>query len=265
MQLKFLFKKTILMQEIIKDNLRIKVLESRTLMGELAAASVTSKINQLLKTKEEVNMVFAAAPSQNEFLAALVKKDIEWSRVNAFHMDEYIGLDAKAPQGFGNFLRERLFDIVEFKTVHYLNGNAADAEQECLRYANLLDHYKTDIVCMGIGENTHLAFNDPHVADFNDPVLVKVVDLDEQCRAQQVNDGCFNTIEEVPTHALTLTIPALFKATYAYCMVPGEKKAHAVYHTLNESITEKYPSTILRKHPNAILFTDEKSSALIKI
>jgi glucosamine-6-phosphate deaminase len=251
------------MKELIKDRLSVKLLENRALMGELAATMVSEKINELLGTKQFVNMIFAAAPSQNDFLEALVTKDVDWSRINAFHMDEYLKLDANAPQGFGNFLRDRLFNKVMFRTVHYLDGNAQDAQQECLRYSNLLDHYKTDIVCLGIGENTHLAFNDPHVADFDDPVLVKVVDLDEQCRVQQVNDGCFNTVKDVPTHALTLTIPALFKSAYAYCMVPGENKAKAVYHTLNESISEKYPSTILRKHPNAVLFIDKKSSALI--
>jgi glucosamine-6-phosphate deaminase len=251
------------MKELIKDKLSVKLLENRAFMGELAATMVSEKINELLGTKQFVNMIFAAAPSQNEFLEALITKDVDWGRINAFHMDEYLKLDANAPQSFGNFLRDRLFNKVTFRTVHYLDGNAQDAQQECLRYSNLLNHYKTDIVCMGIGENTHLAFNDPHVADFDDLVLVKVVDLDEQCRVQQVNDGCFNTVKDVPTHALTLTIPALFKSTYAYCMVPGENKAKAVYHTLNESISEKYPSTVLRKHPNAILFIDEKSGALI--
>jgi glucosamine-6-phosphate deaminase len=116
---------------------------------------------------------------------------------------------------------------------------------------------------MGIGENTHIAFNDPHVADFNDDKMVKVVDLDQACRQQQVNDGCFSHIGEVPTHALTLTVPALFKAKYAYCVVPGEKKAQAIYHTLNDEISEKYPSTILRRHSHAILFADEDSTSRI--
>ncbi|MDB5118333.1 MAG: Glucosamine-6-phosphate deaminase [Mucilaginibacter sp.] len=248
---------------INKDSLTTKVFESRSLMGLDAANLVSEKIGELLKTKEFVNIIFAAAPSQNDFLDELTKKDIEWNRINAFHMDEYVGLDANAPQGFGNFLKDRLFKKVPFRSVQYLNGNAADLKVECDRYANLLSLQPADIVCMGIGENTHLAFNDPHVADFNDQNIVKIVDLDMECRQQQVNDGCFNRIEEVPTHALTLTIPTLFKSAYVYCIVPGEKKAEAVYHTLNENITEKYPSTILRKHPNAILFIDKKSSVLI--
>jgi len=251
------------MKQIVKDKLIVKSLESRAVMGAVAAETVSEKINELLKDKPFVNIIFAAAPSQNEFLENLVKKEVDWSRINAFHMDEYLNLEASAPQGFGNFLRERLFDKVKFNSVHYLDGNAADPMDECLRYSDLLEEFPTDIVCMGIGENTHLAFNDPHVADFNDPLLVKVVDLDLECRIQQVNDGCFETLDEVPTHALTLTIPTLLKATYAFAMVPGEKKANAVYHTLTESISEHYPSTILRKQPNAILFTDDQSSVLI--
>ena len=251
------------MIELIKDKLKVRVFENRTLMGESVAMAVSEKITELLKTQPFVNIIFGAAPSQNEFFASLIKKDVEWARVNAFHMDEYINLAADAPQGFGNFLKERLFEKVPFKTANYLNGNLENPEQECRRYAALLEQYKTDIVCLGIGENTHLAFNDPHVADFNDPLLVKVIDMDEKCRMQQVNDGCFNSIEEVPTHALTLTIPALLSAPYAYCTVPSDKKADAIYHTLNEEISAKYPSTKLREHPNAILFLDEKSSLRI--
>jgi glucosamine-6-phosphate deaminase len=251
------------MKQIVKDKLLVKSLESRAVMGALAADMVAEKINGLLLLKPFVSIIFAAAPSQNEFLENLVLKNVDWSRITAFHMDEYLNLDADAPQGFGNFLRERLFDKVSFKAVHYLNGNAEDAAAECRRYSDLLEENPADIVCLGIGENTHLAFNDPHVADFNDPLSVKVVDLDLECRTQQVNDGCFAALAEVPTHALTLTIPALLKATYAFAMVPGEKKANAVFHTLNESISEKYPSTILREQPNAILFTDDQSSVLI--
>jgi len=251
------------MKEFIKDNLKVEVLGSRHLMGIAAANAVAKKIIELLKTKQFVSIIFAAAPSQNEFLDELLKHDIDWTRIRAFHMDEYLNLDANAPQGFGNFLKERLFGKVSFKAVHYLNGNAADAEQECLRYADLLSQFPPDIVCLGIGENTHLAFNDPHVADFNDPLLVKIVDLDNACRVQQVNDGCFARIEDVPTHALTLTIPALINTPFAFAVVPGEKKAVAVGHTINAEISEKYPSTILRRHPNAVLFVDDKSGTYI--
>ena len=249
------------MREFTKEKLRVQVFETRALMGAGAAEAVRKKINELLATKENVNIVFAAAPSQNVFLAEFTQKHIEWSRINAFHMDEYVGLEKDAPQGFGNFLKERLFDKVKFREVHYINGNADDPGLECKRYADLLQKYQTDIVCLGIGENTHLAFNDPHVADFNDPLIVKVVDLDENCRIQQVNDGCFDNLDNVPTYAITITIPALFKADYAFAVVPGSFKANAIYHTLNSEIKETYPSTILRKHNNAILYIDVDSAA----
>jgi glucosamine-6-phosphate deaminase len=250
------------MKEITKEKLKIKIFETRALMGEAAAEEVSEKISAVLREKPEVNIIFAAAPSQNEFLAALKGKNLEWNRINAFHMDEYVGLERNAPQGFGNFLKERLFDKVPFRAVHYLDGNN-NTEVECRRYTELLEKYPTDIVILGIGENTHLAFNDPHVADFNDPKTVKVVDMDEKCRAQQLNDDCFKKLEEVPTHALTITIPALFKVPYAYAIAPGHLKADAIYHTLNNEIEEKYPSTILRRHPNAVLFIDNNSAAKI--
>ncbi len=251
------------MREIIKDKLSVKIFDSRKLMGEAVATAVSECINTLLDTQPFVNMIFGAAPSQNEFFEALLTREIDWTRVNAFHMDEYVNLAADAPQGFGNFLKERLFNLAPFHSVNYIDGNVADYETECVRYSTLLQEFETDIVCLGIGENTHLAFNDPHVADENDPFLVKRVDLDEACRTQQINDGCFKELNEVPTHALTLTLPALLKAPYAFCTVPGEKKAQAVYHTLTEDISDDFPSTLLRKHKNATLFLDNDSSKQI--
>lgn len=252
-----------MIKEFKKDNLLVKVYESRAAMGEAAADMLIKKINELLDSQDSINMIFAAAPSQNEFLAALRLAPIDWSRVNAFHMDEYVGLSDDAPQRFGNFLKEALFDKVSFKSVNYLNGNNTDLKGECQRYSDLLRKYPTDIVCMGIGENGHLAFNDPPVADFNDTELVKPVELDQTCRQQQVNDGCFNSLNVVPTHALTLTIPTLMAGKFIYCVVPGKTKAEAVYNTINQDIIEQYPSTILRKHPNAILFIDELSSSML--
>ena len=246
-----------------KDELNVEVFDSRAEMGRGAAKAVGAKIVELLSTKNEISIIFAAAPSQNEFLAALLLEDVAWDRINAFHMDEYIGLPANAPQGFANFLSVSIFDHANFKTVNFLNGTAKDLTNECDRYASLLSRQPIDIVCMGIGENTHVAFNDPHVADFKDQKLVKVVDLDLPCRQQQVNDGCFAHIDEVPTHALTLTVPALFNAHHIYCVVPGSNKAQAIAHTLNDEVTERYPSTVLRKHANAILFIDKKSAEFI--
>ena len=247
-----------------KDQLSVRIYETRTALGTDAADLTAKKIRELLTTRDTISMIFAAAPSQNEFFAALsAQQDIDWHRIVAFHMDEYVGLPSDALQGFGNFLKRSIFGKVPFKAVHYLNGNAADLEQECKRYADLLDTYKPDITCMGIGENSHIAFNDPHVADLNDPKAVKVVDLDSQCRQQQVNDGCFASFDLVPTHALTLTIPSLLRPEWVFCVVPGEHKSQAVFYTLNEMITAKYPSTVLRTHPDAILFLDKDSAAKI--
>lgn len=180
-------------------------------------------------------------------------------------MDEYIGLAPTSPQGFGNFLKERIFSRKPFRSVNYLNGQCESTDEECARYAQLLAANPVDIVCMGIGENSHIAFNDPHVADFNDKKLVKVVELDSQCRQQQVNDGCFESIEQVPTHALTLTIPTLLKGQFIYCMVPGNTKARAVVNTIDQKIAEFYPSTILRNHQSAVLYIDSKSAGLLTL
>ncbi|SMC95156.1 glucosamine-6-phosphate deaminase [Pedobacter africanus] len=252
-----------MVREFTTDKLKVQVLEDRNLLGTRAAEAVYQQIKALLATEPYLNIIFAAAPSQHEFLSALIEKDIDWSRINAFHMDEYIGLTEDAPQGFGNFLKARIFEHANFHSVNYIRGNSADVAAECERYEKLLLQFPPHLVCMGIGENTHIAFNDPHVADFNDIRLVKVVDLDQECRQQQVNDGCFAKIDLVPEYALTLTIPALFSGKYIFCMVPGEKKAKAVHHTLSQEITAQYPSTILRKHENAVMFTDKQSSVFV--
>ena len=246
------------------DKLEVQIYENRTLMGEAAARDIKAKIAELLSEKSEINMIFAAAPSQNDVLKSLVEdKEIEWNRVNAYHMDEYIGLDKDAPQGFGNFLKEHIFGLVSFKSVNYIDITATDPEAEAERYGKLLKENPTDIVIMGIGENGHIAFNDPPVADFKDEKWVKPVKLDEICRQQQVNDGCFASLDKVPTHAMTLTVPTLVKAPYLFCIVPAPMKAKAVYETLNGSIDEHCPASILRTHNNAVLYLDNESSKLL--
>lgn len=252
------------MRTFKKDNLVVEIYENRTLMGEGAAKAIKEKIAEMLKVKEELNIIFAAAPSQNDVLKSLVEdKSIEWNRINAFHMDEYIGLDKDAPQGFGNFLDAHIFGLVPFKSVNYIDITAVDAEKEAERYGALLQSNLADIVVLGIGENGHIAFNDPPVADFNDKKWVKAVELDAICRQQQVNDGCFESIEKVPTHAITLTVPTLVRAKYLFCIVPAKTKANAVKETLTGSIDEHCPASILRIHENAKLFLDNESSKLL--
>ncbi len=247
-----------------KEKLTVKIFPTREEMGKDAAKDVSVAINELLQKKDDINMIFAAAPSQQEFMQHLIADDsIDWKRINAFHMDEYIGIEKDAPQAFGNFLKDRLFSKVPFKSIHYIDGQN-NPEKECERYAQLLEEYPVDIVCLGIGENGHIAFNDPHVADFNDPKMVKVVELDLACRTQQVNEGQFEQLNLVPTQAITITIPGLLKGDYMYCMVPAENKAKAVYRTLNGDIDEECPATILRTKEKAVLYLDEASASLIK-
>lgn len=243
------------------NQLTIKIYNSRLEMGVQAAADVAPVLRSLLAQRDSINMIFAAAPSQNEFLDSLCRQPgIDWSKVNAFHMDEYIGLTVDAPQRFGQFLKERVFDRLPFKQVFYINGNVTDAAAECERYSDLLKQYPVDVVCMGIGENGHIAFNDPHVADFNDAALVKTVQLAAASRYQQVHDGCFKKVEQVPVSAITLTIPALMKASIICCVVPGSHKADAVFHTLNSAVNEENPATVLRTHANATLYLDKDSA-----
>lgn len=245
------------------NRLKVRIYETRKEMGNNAALEASQKIKELLMEKEFINIIFAAAPSQNEFLFYLSHEEgIDWNRINAFHMDEYVGLDSNAPQRFGQFLKEKIFDKVSFKKVYYINGDA-DPSSECRRYADLLKEFPADVVCMGIGENTHIAFNDPHDADFHDTLMVKEVNLDEISRQQQVNDGCFANIDEVPVSAITLTVPTLLGAKNIFCIVPGSNKAQAIYHTLNDKVNEKYPSTILKNQENATLYLDNESASML--
>ena len=247
-------------KELKADKLNVKIYETRLQMGASAAHAVADRIEELLLKQDFVNMIFAAAPSQNEFLSSLCNQPVQWNRVNAFHMDEYVGLDENASQRFGLFLKERIFDKVPFHEVHYLDGNNPNINEECKRYSQLLQQCPTDIVCMGIGENAHVAFNDPHDADFNDPLMVKLVTLDEASRRQQVHDGCFAQLEDVPESAITLTVPSLLRAKSIFCIVPGNNKAQAVYHSINSKVSETFPSTALREHSNAILYLDKDSA-----
>ena len=244
------------------DHLRVEVYASRKEMGAAAAWDIASQMRQRLAQRERVRMIFAAAPSQNEMLAVLcAAPGVNWERVDAFHMDEYVSLPTDARQRFGNFLREHIFDIVHPGRVEYIGGTLDDVQSECRRYAALLSEETVDIVCAGIGENGHMAFNDPHVADFADPEIIKPVTLDEVCRRQQVRDGAFATLADVPEVALTLTMPALMAARHIFCVVPGTAKARAVARTCLGSISEECPATAMRRHANAILYVDQDAAA----
>lgn len=248
------------MKEWKIDELTVRRYETRAEMGRAASKDIEAAIREVLDQKETCNMIFAAAPSQNEVLAGLREAGVDWTRVHAFHMDEYIGLPDGAPQSFATFLKNALFDALPFGSVEYIDGKARPEEETC-RYGELLHRNPCDIVVMGIGENGHLAFNDPGVALFEDSETVKVVELDQACRMQQVHDGCFESMDQVPRQALTLTIPALLSGKYAFCIVPASTKAQAVKNTLEGPICEECPASVLRRHPKATLYLDQDSAA----
>lgn len=246
------------------DKLHVRVFDTRSAMGACAGQEAAAYIKALLEKKESINVMFAAAPSQNETLAELINdEDIDWSRINAFHMDEYVGLDPEHPAGFRNFLNRAIFVLKNFKSVNLINGNAGDPWQEAARYDRLLREHPLDVCLLGVGENGHIAFNDPPVADFHDSTYVKVVELEQRCRQQQVNDGCFDHIDQVPTHALTVTIPGLTQAGAMFCSVPAATKAEAIAHMVNDPVSTACPATILRLHDNAKLYTDADSGSRI--
>lgn len=252
-----------LRKQFLVDKLTVKVYDNRQSMGLAAGKEAVAYLKELLAEQEEVWAIFGAAPSQNEILAALVAAEgVDWTRVHAIHMDEYVNLAEDAPQGFGNFLRRAIFDKLPFASVEFI-GSMGDPQEKIDRYTALLSQHKIDAVFMGIGENGHIAFNDPHVADFNDPKPIKIVDLDQKCRQQQVNDGCFTKLEDVPTHAITLTVPTLFSGTRLFCVVPAPTKADAVRATVEGSISELCPATVMRMHDNATLYCDSDSGKYI--
>lgn len=249
------------MKEISKENLNVKIFATKDEMGKAAAITVAQKLNAAIAEKGFANLILATGASQFQFLEHLQQQAIDWKKITVFHLDEYKGMPVTHPASFRKYLKERILDKVQPKHVHYLNGDAPDAEAEVLRYENLLKDHPIDIACIGIGENGHIAFNDPPVADFNDPKLVKVVELDEACRKQQLGEGWFPTFDDVPTHALSLTIPAIMGCKAISCVVPDERKAEAVYNTLNAEISIACPATILRTHSDCVLYLDEGSAS----
>ena len=241
------------------DQLKVKSYATRQDMGAAAAAEIAMELRRRLSSQPAVRMIFASAPSQSDVLGALVGADgIDWSRVTAFHMDEYIGLPKAAPQRFANWLDEYVFSKVPLAAAHRIDPGA-DAAATAREYARLLNEGPIDIVQLGIGVNGHIAFNDPPVADFGDPLDVKVVDLDLECRQQQVDDDCFATLAEVPAQAITLTVPRLLRASKLFCMVPTRAKRAAVDAALNGPITESCPASVLRRHPDCTLYLDADS------
>jgi glucosamine-6-phosphate deaminase len=249
-------------QVLACGRLRVEVLPSRPMMGLAAARSVAEAIRDGLARDRRAAVIFASAPSQNEFLAALREEPgVDWSKVTAFHLDEYVGIAPDHPASFRRFLVDRLFSHVRVAAFHGLDGQAADLAAECARYTALLRTARPALAILGIGENGHLAFIDPPVCDFSEPADVRVVELDEPCRRQQVNDGCFPSLADVPRTALSLTVPFLMSVPRAVAIVPGPAKRAAIAAALQGPVTTACPASVLRRHRDATLFLDEDSAA----
>jgi glucosamine-6-phosphate deaminase len=246
------------------DELAVRVFEDVQSLALAAAYDAAGAIRRAVDDRGNANIMLATGNSQLVFLAALIEHtDVDWSRVTAFHMDEYAGLPATHPASFQRYMRERVAANVPFHTFNYLQGDTGDAEQETRRYADLLHAHPLDLCCCGIGENGHLAFNDPPVADFDDPLDVKIVALEDASRRQQVAEGHFATVDDVPTHAITVTIPALLRAGRVLAIVPEQRKAAPVKAALEGPISTACPASYLRTQPHATLYLDAESASLL--
>lgn len=242
--------------------LAVRVHPNSSAMAADAAIIARQHLCDALKKRGFASAIFACATSQIEFLAALAAQpEMDWNRVTVFHMDEYLGIDASHPASFRRFLREHLVQRVNPGCVHYMEGDALEPMAAALRYAQLLSEHPIDLCCLGVGENGHIAFNDPAVADFTDPLAVKIVKLDQASRLQQVGEGCFPCLEAVPQYALTLTIPALCAARHMVCIVPEKRKARAIATALCGSVTPACPASFLRKQSHATLCLDADSAS----
>lgn len=247
------------MSTLRRGALRVEILPDRASVGAAAAAHVAERLRRLLERPDaRVRVMFAAAASQGDLLDALSEADaIDWSRIDAFHLDEYVGLPVGHEQSFGAWLERRIFSRVHPGSFQKLDPTTADPDAESTRYGALLLDGGIDLALIGIGENGHLAFNDPHVADFDDPLAVKLVEIDDTSRAQQVHDGAFPTIAEVPPRAMTVTMSAILASRSISVVVPGPNKADALACALDGPIETACPASALRRHPDAVLFADE--------
>ncbi len=253
------------MKEFQAGAMRVLVLASGREVGEAAGAHTARLLAAAVEANDAARVIFATGNSQIPFVEALrARAEIPWDRITAFHMDEYGGMPDTHPASFRRWIRERIEEPLRPRVVHYLMGDAADWEAECRRYEALLREAPIDLVCMGIGENGHIAFNDPPVADFADPVWVKVVELDGACRRQQVGEGHFAGLTDVPTHALTLTVPALLAPRALQVVVPERRKAEAVRAALTGPVAAACPASILREQSHAVLFLDGESASLLQ-
>ena len=243
-------------------NLELKIYPDAKAAAAELAHTVANVIIELAKRVENSAMIFATGVSQLEVLSALTAiPGLPWNRISGFHLDEYLGLPADHPASFRHYLRQHLTQIVQMRHFYEIDGTAADPASECLRYGDYLHACPPQLCLLGIGENGHLAFNDPEEANFEDPEDVKIVELDAISRRQQLNEGWFHTLAEVPERALTLTIPAIMRVPRLIVSAPGRRKAHIVKRMLEDPISTRCPATILRNHPSVTVYLDEDAAA----
>ena len=243
--------------------MKVEVYADRTSAGSAAARAAAESLIHV-GGEDAIGVIFATGASQFETLAALTAMSgLPWERIVGFHMDEYLGISPDHPASFRRYLRERLTSKVAMKEFLEVEGSTEDADEFCRWYAEKLRTARPQVCLLGIGENGHLAFNDPPVADFNDPVDVKVVTIDAMCRQQQTAEGWFKAVEDVPEQAITLTLPALMRVPRLIASVPGSRKAEIMLRTLTEEISTACPSTLLRTHPDVTVFLDADSAAAL--
>jgi glucosamine-6-phosphate deaminase len=252
------------LQSFTVDALPVRVYADQEDLSAAVAAEVRDYLAALLARQGAAAAILATGNSQIRFLARLVELGgVDWSRITLFHMDEYLGLDAGHRASFRRYMRERVAALVQPRAFHYLQGDCDQPLDEIERYTALLRAQPIDLCCLGIGENGHIAFNDPPVARFDDPHWVKLVKLDDACKLQQVREGHFPSLEAVPPYALTLTIPALCSARKMMCVAPETRKAQAVRDALRGPIATACPASILRRQPQCTLLLDRDSAALL--
>lgn len=246
------------------DSLAVQIHDSEAELALSAANIIQQDLQQILKHKQTATVLFATGNSQLKFLDALASlNNIDWSRIICFHLDEYLGISENHSSSFRYYLRERIEKPILPQKFHYIQGDTLEPLQECERYSKLLTAQEIDLCMLGIGENGHLAFNEPAVANFQDPLQVKLVKLDSVNHQQQVNQGHFPNIESVPKYAFTLTIPMICAAKKIICLAPGQGKAKLVKQLLQGNITPQFPASILRNQPQANLLIDTESARLI--
>jgi len=240
----------------------IKFHDSKEELGKAAAQKGAGFIRDALRRKEEASIIVATGASQFEMLDALTREKLDWSRVTAFHLDEYIGLPDTHPASFRKYLKERFVDRVPLKEFHYINGES-DPVKECKRVGDLISKHQVDVAFIGIGENGHLAFNDPP-ADFDTEEPYLVVNLDLACRQQQFGEGWFKSLDEVPDTAISMSVRQILKSRRLICTVPDARKAQAVKNVLEGKITPDVPASILKTHQSVFLYLDKGSTSLLK-